>query len=196
MLEKVIINEKSHQKLEVKLEKQYLSTPKTKENIIATPIIELSITDSLPSAPQTAVVADDKRIRVLLGNPEVSTKRLGELLLDICGDKLSNEGRNFMLLLVESKRVEVLPEVSELFEQLKTQHEGVLEAKVASAFKMTDQQLKDLVVGLESKFKRKIEAKVNVNPELIGGVKVEIGDEVFDASVRGKLEAMSVALKS
>jgi F-type H+-transporting ATPase subunit delta len=144
----------------------------------------------------TAVVADDKRIRVLLGNPEVSTKRLGELLLDICGDKLSNEGRNFMLLLVESKRVEVLPEVSELFEQLKTQHEGVLEAKVASAFKMTDQQLKDLVVGLESKFKRKIEAKVNVNPELIGGVKVEIGDEVFDASVRGKLEAMSVALKS
>jgi F-type H+-transporting ATPase subunit delta len=144
----------------------------------------------------TAVVADDKRIRALLGNPEVSTKRLGELLLDICGDKLSNKGRNFMLLLVESKRVEVLPEVSELFEQLKTQHEGVLEAKVASAFAMTDVQLKDLVAGLESKFKRKIEAKVNVNPELIGGVKVEIGDEVFDASVRGKLEAMSIALKS
>ncbi len=143
-----------------------------------------------------AVVADDKRIRTLLGNPEVSAKRLGELLLDICGDKLSNEGRNFILLLVESKRVEVLPEVSELFEQLKTQHEGVLEAKVASAFAMTDEQLKDLVAGLESKFKCKIEAKVDVNSELIGGVKVVIGDEVFDASVRGKLEAMSVALKS
>jgi F-type H+-transporting ATPase subunit delta len=143
-----------------------------------------------------AVVAGDERIRVLLSDPEVSTKRLGELLLGICGNKFSNEGRNFILLLVENKRVEVLPEVSDLFEQLKAQHEGVLEAKVASAFKMTDRQLKDLVVGLESKFKRKIEAKVNVNPELIGGVKVEIGDEVFDASVRGKLEAMSVALKS
>ncbi|MCH6585039.1 MAG: ATP synthase F1 subunit delta [Proteobacteria bacterium] len=102
----------------------------------------------------------------------------------------------FILLLVENKRVEVLPQVSDLFEQLKAQHEGVLEAKVSSAFAMTNLQLKDLVVGLESKFKRKIEAKVNVNPELIGGVKVEIGDEVFDASVRGKLEAMSVALKS
>ena len=143
-----------------------------------------------------AVVADDKRIRALLGNPEVSAKRLGKLLLDICGGKLSNEGRNFILLLVENKRVEVLPEVSELFEQLKTQHEGVLEAKVASAFALTDVQLKDLVAGLESKFKCKIEAKVDVNSELIGGVKVEIGDEVFDASVRGKLEAMSVALKS
>jgi F-type H+-transporting ATPase subunit delta len=143
-----------------------------------------------------AVIADDKHIRTLLGNPEVSTKRLGELLLDICGDKLNNEGRNFILLLVENKRVEVLPEIRDLFEQLKAQHEGVLEAKIASAFAMTDVQLKDLVAGLESKFKRKIEAKVNVSPELIGGVKVEIGDEVFDASVRGKLEAMSVALKS
>jgi F-type H+-transporting ATPase subunit delta len=121
---------------------------------------------------------------------------LGELLLDICGKKLNKEGRTFILLLVEGKRVEVLPEVSELFEQLKTQQEGVQEAKIASAFAMTDEQLKDLVTGLESKFKCKIEARVDVNPELIGGVKVEIGDEVFDASVRGKLEAMSVALKS
>ena len=61
---------------------------------------------------------------------------------------------------------------------------------------MSDAQLKDLVINLEAKFKRKIEAKVSVNPELIGGVKVEIGDEVLDASVRGKLEAMAVALKS
>lgn len=143
-----------------------------------------------------AIVAGDERILALLSNPGVSAKHLGELLLGICGDELSNEGRNFILLLVESKRVKVLPQVSDLFEQLKAQHEGVLEAKVSSAFAMTDRQLKDLVVGLESKFKRKIEAKVNVNPELIGGVKVEIGDEVFDASVRGKLEAMSVALKS
>lgn len=143
-----------------------------------------------------AFVANDERISTLLGNPSVSAKRLGDLLLDICGKKLNKEGQSFVLLMVENKRVEVLPEVSELFEQLKTQHEGVLEAKIASAFAMTDEQLKDLVTGLESKFKRKIEAKVDVNPELIGGVKVEIGDEVFDASVRGKLEAMSVALKS
>jgi F-type H+-transporting ATPase subunit delta len=61
---------------------------------------------------------------------------------------------------------------------------------------MNDAQLKELVAGLETKFKRKIEAKVSVDQELIGGVKVEIGDEVLDASVRGKLEAMAVALKS
>ncbi|MGH8762484.1 MAG: F0F1 ATP synthase subunit delta [Nitrosospira sp.] len=143
-----------------------------------------------------AVIAGDGRIRALIGNPKVSSRRLGELLIGICGDKLNDEGRNFILLLAENRRVQILPEVSELFEQLKTQHEGVLGARIASAFAMDDAQLKDLIANLEIKFKRKIEAKVSIDPELIGGVKVEIGDEVLDASVRGKLEAMAVALKS
>jgi F-type H+-transporting ATPase subunit delta len=144
----------------------------------------------------TASIANDERIRALIGDPKITSKRMSELLLSICGDRLNNEGRNFVLLLVENNRVEMLPQVSELFEQLKAQHEGVLEANITSAFDMSDAQLKDLVKNLEAKFKRKIEAKVCVNPELIGGVKVEIGDEVLDASVRGKLEAMAVALKS
>tara|TARA_Y100001936_G_scaffold40251_1_gene38782 strand:+ start:1340 stop:1900 length:561 start_codon:yes stop_codon:yes gene_type:complete len=152
----------------------------------------------------TAFVADNKRIRALLGNPKISAKHLGELLLDICGiihhgicgTKLSKDSHTFILLLVENKRVGVLPEISELFEQLKTRHDGMLEAKISSAFAINGQQINDLVMGLESKLKCKIEATVEVKPELIGGVKVEIGDEVFDASVRGKLEAMSVALKS
>ncbi|MBA4141446.1 MAG: F0F1 ATP synthase subunit delta [Nitrosospira sp.] len=143
-----------------------------------------------------AAVAADERIRVLIGNPKVPARRLGELLLGICGDNLSAEGRNFILLLVENGRVEILPEVSEMFEQLKTRHEGVLDAKIISAFAMNETQLRDLVTDLEAKFKRKINANVTVDAGLIGGVKVEIGDEVLDASVRGQLEAMAVALKS
>ena len=143
-----------------------------------------------------AAIAMDEQIKVLIGNPKVPPRRLGELLLGICGDKLTDEGRNFVLLLAENSRVEVLPEVSEMFEQLKTRHDGVLDAKVTSAFAMSDAQLKDLVADLEARFKRKMEAKVSIDPELIGGVKVEVGDEVLDASVRAKLEAMAVALKS
>lgn len=143
-----------------------------------------------------AAIAADERMLAVIGDPAVSAKRLGELLIGICGDRLNGEGRNFMLLLVENGRVEILPQVSQLFEQLKTQHEGVLVAKIASAFVMSDAQLKELTTGLETRFKRKITAEVSVDPELIGGVKVEIGDEVLDASVRGKLEAMAVALKS
>ena len=71
-----------------------------------------------------------------------------------------------------------------------------LEATIISAFDMSSSQLRNLVSALERKFERRIEAKVQVDPELIGGVKVEIGDEIFDASIRGKLEAMAIALKS
>jgi|SRR5687768_12087613 len=143
-----------------------------------------------------AFVASDVQIRALIGDPKVPSKRLGELLIAICGDRLNDEGRNFILLLAENGRIEILPEVNEMFDQLKTRHEGVLDAKVISAFPLDGDQLQSLLTDLEAKFQRRIEAKVSVDPELIGGVKVEIGDEVLDASVRGKLEAMAVALKS
>lgn len=143
-----------------------------------------------------ASMASDVQIRALIGDPNVPSKRLGELLIAICGDRLNDEGRNFILLLAENGRIEILPEVYEMFDQLKARHEGVMEAKVISAFPLDDTQLRNLLTDLEAKFQRRIEAKVSVDPELIGGVKVEIGDEVLDASVRGKLEAMAVALKS
>ncbi|SFK13806.1 ATP synthase F1 subcomplex delta subunit [Nitrosomonas aestuarii] len=143
-----------------------------------------------------AEIAQNDQIKALVGNPVVSTKQLGELLLEIGNNKLNQEGRNFLMVLAENNRISVLPQISQLFEHLKAQHNNVLEANIVSAFDMKDAQLRKLITNLENKFKRKIVAKVQVNPELIGGVIVEIGDEIFDASIRGKLEAMANALKS
>lgn len=145
---------------------------------------------------EAAEIAQNNQVKELVGNPVVSAKQLGELLLEIGKKKFNQEGRNFLMILAENKRISVLPQISQLFEQLKAQHEGVLEANIVSAFQMNDRQIKKLIADLEHKFKRKIVAKVQVDPELIGGVKVEIGDEIFDASIRGKLEAMAIALKS
>lgn len=143
-----------------------------------------------------AEIAENERVRMLIGSPLVSIKQLGDLILEIGGKKFSNEARNLVTLMIENKRVQVLPQVSQLFEQLKAQHEGVLEARIISAFKLESNQLEKLVRELEQKFKRKVDAQVIVDSELIGGIKVEIGDEILDASVRGKLEAMAIALKS
>lgn len=143
-----------------------------------------------------AEIAQDDQIKLLVGNPLVSAMQLSELILEIGGKKFTREARNFIKLMVENKRVHVMPQVMELFEQLKAQHEGVLEAKIITAFKLEGGQLDKLVTDLEKKFNRKVEAQVSVDSEIIGGVKVEIGDEIFDASVRGKLEAMTIALKS
>lgn len=143
-----------------------------------------------------AVIAENDDIKQLVGNPVVSARQFGEIILEIGRNKFNSEARSLVMLLADNKRILVLPQISQLFEQLKAQYEGVLEAKIVSAFAMESRQLKKLIDDLERKFKRKIEAQVSIDPELIGGVKVEIGDEILDASIRGKLEAMAVALKS
>lgn len=143
-----------------------------------------------------AAIAEDEQVKLLIGNPVVSVKQLIEIFLEIGQGKFNAEGGNLVMLLIENKRALVLPQISQLFEQLKAQHDGVLEAKIISAFAMESKQIKKLIDDLEQKFKHKIEAQISVDPELIGGIKVEIGDEILDASVRGKLEAMAIALKS
>lgn len=141
-------------------------------------------------------IADNASIKALIGNPVVSTKQLGDLFLQIGKGKFNEEARNFILLLAENNRVVILPQIKQSFEHLKARHDGVLEAKIVSAYAVTNKQLETLIEDLERKFKRKIEAQVSVDPELIGGIKVEIGDEVFDTSIRSKLENMAIALKS
>jgi F-type H+-transporting ATPase subunit delta len=143
-----------------------------------------------------ADITENESIQALIGNPVVTSQQLGELLLEIGKKQFNEDGRKFLRILAENGRVGLLPQIRYLFEQLKAQHDGVLEANIVSAFEVSSNQLKKLIGALEQKFKRKVEATVRVDPGLIGGVIVEIGDEIFDASVRGKLEAMANALKS
>ncbi|HUW27117.1 MAG TPA: F0F1 ATP synthase subunit delta [Sulfuriferula sp.] len=140
-----------------------------------------------------AVAADPEMSR-LASDPRVSADQLGSLFLAVCGDGLGAEAGNFIRLLIENGRISVLPEVVAQFEALKASEGGVLDAAVTSAFAMSDTQLAELSARLESRFKRKIKAGVTVDPALIGGVIVAVGDEVYDASVRGKLQGMAYAL--
>jgi len=166
------------------------------EAVFKLAIAEKSLTQWSKILKLAAEISENERIKLLIGNPLVSVRQLSDLILEIGGRKFTQEARNLITLMIENKRVLVLPQVSQLFEQWKAQHEGALEAQVTSAFELESDQLSKLISELEQKFKRKIDAKVTVDSDLIGGIKVEIGDEVLDASVRGKLEAMAIALKS
>jgi F-type H+-transporting ATPase subunit delta len=97
-------------------------------------------------------------------------------------------------VLIDNDRLVVVPEMRVLFEDLKREHEGLLEAQITSAFALDDEQKARLVRRLETKYQRKVSAKVSVDPQLIGGVKIVVGDKVLDATVRGKLDAMAAAL--
>jgi len=142
-----------------------------------------------------AIITANAEMQVCISDPNLSADQLSGLLRDVAGE-LTDDQRNFIRVLVENERLYVLPEIRNLFVILKNGHEGVLEARVASAFPLDEAALASLKADLETRFKARIDAIVTVDPELIGGVRIAIGDEVIDASVRGKLATMEAALKN
>ena len=142
-----------------------------------------------------AAVAADAQMLECIANPRLLPSQVSQLFLDVAGS-VSAEQQNFVRLLVDNERLQVLPEIRDLYVELKNGQEGVQEADIASAFPLDDATLKNLVAELETRFKCKIQATVSLDPELIGGVRIAVGDQVIDASVRGKLAAMATALKN
>jgi F-type H+-transporting ATPase subunit delta len=142
-----------------------------------------------------AAVAADAQMVDCIGNPRLLPAQVAQLFLDVVGS-VSAEQQNFVRLLVDNERLQVLPEIRDLYVELKNGQEGVQEADIASAFPLDDATLKNLVAELEARFKCKIQATVSLDPELIGGVRIAVGDQVIDASVRGKLASMATALQS
>jgi len=139
-------------------------------------------------------VAADPQISALAANPGVASKQVADVIVAVCGDRLNAEGINFVRLLAENKRFSSLPEIERLFEEIKAEQEGVLEARITTAFPLSAEQMTGLMAKLEAKFGQKIEASQDVDAELIGGVVIQVGDEVMDASVRGRLQSMAATL--
>jgi F-type H+-transporting ATPase subunit delta len=140
-----------------------------------------------------AVVAADPGMRTAIGNPSLSADQVYGLFAGACGD-LALEAQNLVRVLIENRRLAMLPEIREIYEELKNEREGVIDALITSAHPLDSGQVSTLVAELERRFKRKVNPQVEVDPELIGGVRMRVGDEVIDGSVRGKLAAMAVAL--
>ncbi len=143
-----------------------------------------------------AAVAADVDMKSLLDNPKVDHAAATKVLLDVIGSEISSEQKNFVRLLAENQRVSVLAEIHQLFAEHKNAAESVKDAKISSAFPIDNAALDILVGDLQRRFHCKIQASVEIEPELIGGVRIAVGDQVIDASVRGKLALMATALKN
>lgn len=143
-----------------------------------------------------ASIAVSPEMQSCIGDPRLSAEQLSKLCVDVTGGALTADQQNFVRVLADNERLDVLPEISELFNQLKDAHEGTRQAEVESAFPLDETALRSLVTDLEQKFRCRIQATLRVVPELIGGVRIAMGDDVIDASVRGKLAAMVTALKN
>ena len=156
--------------------------------------------NALPAWPGmlklASTVVADSRVAGALDNPKFDAGAKESLLLSICGDRLDAEGRNFVRVLVEADRVALMPVISQLFETLKDEADGVAKATIETAFPLAGNDLAELTAALERRFGKKVEAAVVVRPELIGGARITVGDNVIDATVAEQLRAMAVGLRA
>ncbi len=143
-----------------------------------------------------AAVAEDTQMQECISNPGVSPGDLKRIVLEVAGGSLTVDQENFVQVLAENERLAVLPQIRDLFAQLKNGAEGTKDAMIQSAFDLDKLALAQLVADLEQRFGCKIQATVSIEPDLIGGVRIAVGDQVIDASVRGKLASMATALKN
>jgi F-type H+-transporting ATPase subunit delta len=143
-----------------------------------------------------ARIASHPDMQRWIANPNLTARQLYDLFMSLGVGDLPEEQRNFVRLLIANDRLTLLPEILAQFVQLKNGLEGVVEAEIRTAFPLDNQQLSGLVASLERRFKRRIQPRVSQDKELIGGVRITVGDTIIDGSVRGKLENMATTLKS
>jgi F-type H+-transporting ATPase subunit delta len=145
---------------------------------------------------ELAQVGANPDVQDFARNPNVTEAQVADAFASLVKAPLTAEAKNFVNMLIENGRVSLLPEIGAQFAVLKNAQEGAADADIVSAFDMSAAQVADLVKTLEKKFGRKLNPTVTVDPSLIGGVRVVVGDEVLDTSVRAKLQQMNVALTS
>ena len=139
-------------------------------------------------------VAADPVLRQFADSPKVAAQQVFDLVAGVTKQTLVPGVQNLLRTMIENGRLSALPEVAAQFHALVNASSGVSDAIVYSAYPIEPAALADLVVTLEKRFGRRLSATVQLEPELIGGVRVVVGDEVLDTSVKARLEHMKVAL--
>lgn len=125
-----------------------------------------------------------------MSDPRLNDAQRVQLLTGLVPQQLPSQAANLVALVVENNRVQALPQVAEQFELLRNRLEGTALARITSAFPLADAQVSSLLQGLERKFGLKLKSQVTVDPDLIGGVRVAVGDHVLDTSVQARLASL------
>ena len=141
-----------------------------------------------------AAVAADAQLRQFADNPKVDADQVFDLIASVVKSPLSSAAKNLLRTVIDNGRLAALSDVATQFHALVNASSGVSDATIYSAYPIAAEQLADVVALLERRFDRKLNASVVHEPELIGGIRVVVGDEVLDTSVKARLEQMKIAL--
>ncbi len=141
-----------------------------------------------------AAVAANEGLRQFADNPKAVATQVFDVIAGVAGGTLDAKVANLLRAVIDNGRLAALPEIAAQFHALVNASSGVSDATVFSAYPIEGVQLADVVAVLEKRFARKLNARVEIDSELIGGIRVVVGDEVLDTSVKARLEQMKVAL--
>ena len=117
-------------------------------------------------------------------------------MIAICGDELSEQGKNFLVVLSENRRLQLLPEISHQFDILKANREKAIDVEVTAALELDADQQQMLSDALSAKLERKVNMQVRLDKSLLGGAVIRAGDTVIDGSIRGRLAKLAESLHS
>jgi len=140
-----------------------------------------------------AAVAADPELRQFADDPKVEAAQVFDVISAVAGALDAKIG-NLLRAAIDNGRLAALPQIAEQFQALINARSGVSDATIQSAFAIDEGQLAEVVAALEKRFDRKLNARVEIDSELIGGIRAVVGDEVLDTSVKARLEQMKVAL--
>ncbi|HET7812480.1 MAG TPA: F0F1 ATP synthase subunit delta [Steroidobacteraceae bacterium] len=141
---------------------------------------------------RAASVVADPAVQPLLGSPHVTPAQLAELVNGIAG--LDDNGRNFVALLAQNRRLGFLPEIAALFEQMKSEVENAVDVEVVAATQLTPDQESRYAAALQKKLGRQVRLHTKVDGSLLGGAVLKAGDLVIDGSLKGRLERLATEL--
>ncbi len=148
----------------------------------------------LQSLSKLAQALTNKKLQVLLKNPQVDRNEVSQVLIAVCSEG-NDSVANFIKLLTENKRLFWAPLISQLFEGLKTEHERKLHVEFYSPFALELTQREKLVSVLTEKYDRQIELHDHIDQSLIGGALLRIGDRVIDNTVIGRVNRLKTHFK-
>ena len=137
-----------------------------------------------------ATVSQVENVARYLGTPSLHADQQAQALIDLCAEELDNEMGNFVKVLAGKKRLPLLPDIAELFNELKAERERAIDVDVISAFELGDAARQKLQDALKERLQREIKLVTSIDKSLIGGVVIRAGDMVIDGSVRGKLNKL------
>ena len=141
-----------------------------------------------------AALASDDAMQVLIDNPSIDNDKLAELIIDICGDGLDQYGQNFVRVLTDNKRLDVISEIADLYEVKRAEAERTVVAEVTSASPLSEAQQAQLVTALKKRLGREVTLVTKTDETILGGAIVRAGDLVIDASVTSQLERLANTL--